>query len=638
MNLISGTTESKYLTYEEIAEQVGISIQAVAKRKDISDYYIGRSSTKGRSKLLFKPEVLNLWRPANSAAIERMQIEESGLTKVRKKRDDQGKPRTDIPLELLTGIIELTRQKYLAQARRDNIYECCREAIEEFMQLEPIFNDYVNFKGFERVAKYIYHKQIMRSDANGTGACHTEKWYSQWESIFDVNRFNGKMPQNSWDYCSYFLSMGLAGENNGAGKLWIMDATQFDSWLIVPEHNAPTTLNFFQICDGLTGFPLFVFLLEKGESIQAANQAIMRCVERYGAPEYGIMFDNSSTFKSDKVKQFVKSLYTDEQLEGIKSMQWRKRIFGGQDEPYLFPLPKIPRFPFKSVIERSFREVNRFASKFLPLSYQGGRESLVVQYGLGTMPTTQLKNAPHFDEAWTGLLGWLYTDYVNKLTAGKLSNVMRRNGKRSDRLNAFQYFGGILEFDNGTIRLSRKNIPELNANNIPSQVYYLAEPTSRHYITVSGFGQVKVTHENAEYNYHSQQLDYRYINEKICVVPHPGNPEKAYLFKEYDNRRFSELTPTAGSLYYIGEAYDATIRREGDEQLIARRKANQKHQEAVMAQEWGEKIPVVNRLEPKRLEYAEYKEVIEEPIRIKALPEPELEVSDDDINDFFQQL
>ena len=68
------------------------------------------------------------------------------------------------------------------------------------------------------------------------------------------------------------------------------------------------------------------------------------------------------------------------------------------------------------------------------------------------------------------------------------------------------------------------------------------------------------------------ELGDSFMDRKICVIPDPSDNNEAYLYLEYNKNWYDARTPEEGSVYYIGKAYDYTVRKEADFHFIEERR------------------------------------------------------------------
>jgi len=558
------------LTAEQIAEIVQISRRAVAKKLIYADKYLHDiRSSGGRPQKFYNKSVLELFPQAKLY----QKIEQETKPKLSAKRTYSGRGKNRYISEALElKIKNQAYNYYLNQARRDNIELCTRWAVQDYWQ---DIKSELEQRGknpdlkIEKFLWYFYSKRITRKDGYWVGYAHKENWQLAWESVHKVNELNGALPYNSYEYIELFENIGLLGQGFGAGLIWIVDATQFDVW--TDKDGKKQTVSYLLILDGITRMPLYVQMLEKGESVQDISKAFAQCLEIHGKPSMGVLMDNGSAFRSAELRNYIKSWYNPEELDQFEHFEFRKKLFGGQTDPYLYPLAKIPRFPFKAVIERMFDELNRHQSECYPFAYIGTRDSRSVTHELGSTPSVALLNAPQYTEAFQNFLYWIYTDYVNRVQGSQFRYFSKKYKQAPTILSAWQFYGGkfnITDFQINTEKVQKKLLLEsattANQFNIPEvakayEAYAIADDSKKHRVT-AGLGYVTFVEDNLSYNIHCEYLSQFQGRQVVAVL----DGRKAYLFKEFDANWFDELTPREGDLCYIGTGKDHTIRQEND--------------------------------------------------------------------------
>lgn len=301
-----------FLTVEEIADRLGVSRQAVARRADVlARYEVRQASFGGRPRKYYSVEVLREFGVNVNNIIMLPKAEEKPTPELKRKRarnSSIGKPRV-ISEELEARLKSLALRLYLEQSRRDNIYRCVEAAVAElwrFIEKEAAHHTPQSF------SLYFYMHRVMRKTNHFVGYAHSENWYLRWDEAHRKNKFNASLPTNRWDYVSLFEDAGLIGKGYGAGLIWSVDATQFDAW--IDDGGKPRAMSFMMVLDGVTAMPLYMDWLERGETIEETARLLWRCVELHGKPPLGIVFDNGAAFRSKEIQAMVRSWYTPGEL------------------------------------------------------------------------------------------------------------------------------------------------------------------------------------------------------------------------------------------------------------------------------------------------------------------------------------
>jgi len=556
MNTI--TTHTGY-TIDDLAAITGRAKSTIVRKRGLDQFLLGiapNPAGRGPYLKIFRKDAVHLWLPN----YKQQQIEEIRMP--RKKRNDRGFSRK-LPGEIEVRLIANTFQKYMSQAQVANIRESALQATLEYCTINGAVD---NFNTPHELAEFVYQKRIMRKDQYFVGYAHRGNWKLRHKRRYQKKQFNNLMPTNRWDYIALFTDAGLLRKGMGAAKMWVIDGSQFDAWVDI--NGKKTLFSYLQIFDGITGYPLLVQPIES-ESINAVSMAFAKCYEMFGVPEYGIVLDNSKTFRSAHIRSFLHNLFSDEALAGLNQRgSWFRKIFPGQEAPLIYNLPNIPKFPLKAAIERSFRQhKDKHVATAHALAYQGADRKEAVRLSLNNTASLSQKFAPKMQEAWDNFINWLYNDYVNRVQTSSLATFKKLTGKLPTIANAFEYYGA------GT---NKVEFPEANK---PQLFYYLSPKEFRHSVKAR-LGSAIVTHKNQSYNYHCTELTQEFYGRKIAVVPDWRNPDTAYVYLEYDKKWQDDRTPEPGSVFFIGTAHNALINSlETAGEYIYRRRENQRIQE-----------------------------------------------------------
>lgn len=562
------------LTLDEISELVGRNKSTVHRRKGLDSFFVGYiKEGPGRSCKVYDPQVLALW------GIAKADIEKSEQITRRKRRNDKGTPRRPRGaskkerIKIRDSIVNRTFQLWMLQARSDNVLPCCLDACIEYAEINGTVH---GFDNPEDMANYYYQKFIKRNDKHYQGAYFKDSWQVKHMNEWRNRDINNKMPQNSWDYISLLKDYNLIGEGYGAGDLWVVDASDLDTYVKID--NKPQKLKYLQIMCGVTRYPMLIRPLLNGESILEVQRIIAQAYSIYGVPRLGVVLDNGRAFSSAATEYLIKSLYRYDELQEFTIAEWRRAIFPHQKKaPLFYNMPNRPQYHFKAAVERSFREHDKFATRFNPKSYigpPGGQQ--IVQHNFSTMPYNNMKMAKDASEVWDAFNRWLYGRHVHSIQPKTLTTFRKTTGKPPTILKAWEYYGGLKEG-------GRTNIKKIPKENEPYLLYYLTpeDREHKHRVTVTDFGYIRCQHRGEQMNYHCKSLDPSFANNalRICVVPRWDNPEIAYLYLEHNPKRDDERVPDEGMVYYIGQAENHVIRNKQDINKIKQRQINQEHQQ-----------------------------------------------------------
>ena len=598
--MISLVSINSGYTVDDLVNITGRAKSTVRQKRGLSNFLLGEApnpSGRGANIKIFKKDAIHLWLPRQ----QNETIMQSNTKPNRKNRSDRGSGRK-LEIETEVKIITSTFGKYMSQAQSKNIRESCLNATLEYAEIN---GEIPNFPNPYVLAEYLYQKRIMRKDKYFVGFAHKGNWKLRHKKRWQKKSFNNLMPYNRWDYIALFTDAGLLGKGYGAAKLWVIDGTQFDAWVKVKVDGEDESqlISYLQIMDGLTGYPLLVQPI-KSESIEAVAKAIAKCYEIYGVPEYGIVLDNSKTFRSAHIKSFIHNFFTDSAIaEFNKKGSWFRKIFPGQEAPTIFNLPNIPRFPLKSCVERSFKQhKDKHVATAHAQSYQGADRTEAVRLSLNNTAVLSQKFSANFGDAWDNFIYWLYNEYVNRIQTHSLTTFKKISGELPTIANAFKFYGA------GTNKLA---FPEENK----SQLYYYLSPKEFRHTIKAKLGFVTVTHKRDLYNYHCIELDHEYYNRKVCAIPDWREADTAYIYLVHDKQYQDDRTPEPGSVFFIGMAHNALIDSLKKTEYIYARKTNQKIQEKA----FGDEEPKFQNWESKNTELSDNNEKLLFKNRIKHL-------------------
>ncbi|MEI6091021.1 MAG: hypothetical protein WCR42_11250, partial [bacterium] len=238
-----------------IAAKAGITAKSVYKKKGLDLYKVEQTipspTGKGRPVTLYKIEALSLYNVLPS------KYESSEMQKTRKKRTDEGRPRTISP-ELWEIGVPLIRNAYINNATGD-----CRLMCERVCA-------HLHDIGHTQADPDKFYKAIMRKETarDMYGVFHTENWKEL--HARNMHRSNTTLTSATpgYDRFSILMNAGLAGKGFGACRIIVIDDFKRDAW--VNLDGTPTMPEGLAFIDGLTGFPL---LYEPCTSLTTASVA-----------------------------------------------------------------------------------------------------------------------------------------------------------------------------------------------------------------------------------------------------------------------------------------------------------------------------------------------------------------------------
>jgi hypothetical protein len=555
METIQPYNQSDLLSLDDIARATGKTRTTVMRKAGIESFFAKvapNPSGKGSPVKLFYSSALALW------GVGSQEIQEVARKAVRKKRTDTARR---LSVELEKELKELIFSFYMGQSRAEgNMKLSCEHACEFYCQRNGIPE---RFSSSYELSRYMYKDRIMRWDSFYKGYFHSEDWKTKHDSVYQAPRLNARIAGNRWDIISCLESADLIGKGYGAGDFWVLDATNLDAWVNIPGNDRPKLGKYMSVIDGVTGYPLYCGFIEH-ENVFTLNWILAQTAQVWGVPKYGVVLDNLTTNRSPGVQNFIRRLYADSHRLESRNWKWFKKAFGGNEFPLIYNLPNIPRFPMKAEIERSFKKhKDEFVATRFPLVYQGGDRKEAVKLTLNNNPYANADKAVEISQADALFQDWLYNDYVKRIRDTKFSIMSGLTGKAPTIENAFDYYGG---FDRQGATFDKSAWPYL---------YYYLNYIGRHKVK-AGYNNTIVSHNGTQRNYILEEL-YEFNGCQVSVIPEAGNERHAYIYAEYDAKKFNDKVPGEGDVYFIGMAYDATMRSFDDMQFAYQNKQIRKN-------------------------------------------------------------
>ena len=615
------------LSVYEIVSTIGISQQAVSKRlKTISPTqweYRG-----GRPVNLYKEEDIVSIFPQMQHSLPVLYNKVEKIIDVKRENPCKGKFRI-LPEKLTNKLIDITYSEYINYGDRNGLRRAAHVTIDNhFNEIYPHISERKDNNNLESFQEYWYSKVINRSDKINKGVAILNNWKNKWDQEHQVNKSNGDKATARYDMLKLMENEGLVGAGYGAGSIWVIDGTQFDAW--VEYEGQKKTFNYLCIMDGVTKMPLYLQVLHDGETIKDTAIALWNCANMYGVPELGIVADNGKAFKSKDIQAMVRSWYTSEQLEGFKTCTFRREMFrtvkGPQTGAIIYPNAKMPRFAYKSGLERSFKELNRHQQERLAISYIGTRDSQYLTHELGTTPTVALQHALPLKNSWEDFLDYVYTKYINQAQPGSmyLQHLNKAHKIPPTILNAWKFYGGefSLEIDSETkskkLTMKIPNSYELSERAYAYMQYAVSD--KKHKVTC-GDNYASVIHNGETHTYISESLGSNTAGKVVTVVPDNNNPRYAYIFNvrelsPADKEKVKQgkiIINQAELVEYIGAGKSTTIESiaqiaEVRQACTESRRRFKKDVKEFNKKTIGSAYKPINTAisEPNKLEYAEF--------------------------------
>ncbi len=594
-------------TLDEIAYRTGFNKSSICRRLK-NTRPVDRRSDGGRPVNYYDSSVLSLFHilDMQEPSVQVFHKEESVIVMKSKKNPCKNISRV-LSQELADSLSKKTFTAYITQADRYGLKRACADTIYAYWDL--IAADLAatgkecdsrgNLRDLEYMQDYWYFKVINRSDKINQGTAKRENWEKTWEEKHDYNKSNGRKATARYSMLEMLENADLIAPGRGAGLIWVIDGTQFDAF-VEHENGDKKSFNYLLIMDGVTKMPLYAKALQDGEKISEVAEALWECVNIHGVPPLGIIADNGAAFKSRDIQALVRSWYTPEQLAYFESgCLIRRELYRNKDgKPQrgaiLYPLAKVPRAPFKALLERTFREINRHQSSILAASYIGTRDSKAVTHELGTTPTEALRLAPTKTEAWKSFLWFIYFNYSTRLQPGSewLSYVKTKYKVKPSPAEAWKFYGGKLAIsEEKTDSCIRRNGKSTGGNDsteekmqigkvdiqsearlvlneeqaIPFYEWAKADK-KRHKVTCKD-NYVAVTHNKESHTYNSECLGMQMWGKEVIVVVDSYNSRRSYIFAEKElspkekqlAKQDNIVLDQSECLQYLGEGFSTLI-------------------------------------------------------------------------------
>ncbi len=491
------------ITAEQIAEQLGISVRAVRKKKGIDRFVIGQAAGGiGRNASLYDPGALTLW-PAFQAP------EKIDRKSARQGRSDCGLPRK-VSEELWEQVVARVKALYLANAQQ-NLKLACEEAERQLTAegIEVPLDVYMRLRRTHTDHDGQYISEYRRENWKLT---HQSQWRKKDTAL--------AMPVLRYDYQSIFESAGWAGEGFGALRVWAIDVRKNDVWTEDFDGTHSMPLGVY-IRDGLTGFPLWMEPI-RTETQNDLIRAYIACGLAWGTfPDIAVGIDNGRAMIAPRTKGVIAASLPDEAWERAQS---RPEIFGAGTScsPILQNIPNIPQAVFKAALERSFRQMkDEFDATHHPRHYQGGDRKEAVQLTLSAMPvfpTNMLKAGDYYK----GLAAWLWGDYVDRSRPNQYP-LFKERGWDTSIANVHQYYGG-LPSRNG-------QMPE--GTRLAKLLFHATE---KPHIVKAQLGYIDVTINGTYARWICKEL-HAYHGRRVAVIPIPGMEDERAVVMLADDKR-----------------------------------------------------------------------------------------------------
>lgn len=607
---------SDNLTFDDIAEMVGISRRAVMKKKGIDNYVISKISCGGRPKTILHPDVLNLF----------------GVTY--HKEDDSLKPKKvrshkDVPCKVTPEreqqFLEAALNIYLSQGNRKYIENSCIKAAAE------IWDEYYAgvFDSYSKMAEYFYKRRITRNDRGFVGyAYRNPSWETQWLRNWKKHDTALKrVPTLRYKWIDIMQDANVIGNGFGAASIWALDDHIGDSFMSDSAKNGykGTLPKGLFLIDGVTG--MWLDYMEGEVTSTMLVHMIIRNIMKYGLP-LAIMLENSRVMKNLRVDGIIEAMYPDKYLEFCRqdNANWFNTLFPRATSPIVRNLPHIPRAPFKARLERLFQDIKRWEGYIFPETFQSGGLD-PIQLRCQNMPVQP--NDKYTVENYVESINYFMQEvYPKKIRTQMFDSFNNISGLTPTIENVWNYYGGE---NPGTHKAP-------STANLGTALYYLSKLDIEDNKIIRREakalpGRVSCTVNQREYVFTDAKLA-EYEGKKIQIVFIPDNLMSAMSSNQLEGFQSFDSTGKYAALFcdtrhngleFINICKDQVVR------TVADVKPNRAHVQAVRKEmkiiETQNHNPNFRAVANSRILEAPKVEVLPTP-EAKQLPKPEIQDSE----------
>lgn len=502
------------LTITELIAITGRTRQAIEKRAGLDAFVVGvRHTATGRPATLYSPECLKLWGMDHAVEVP---LDDAG----RKVRADEGRPRKCTPAEW-DRIVQRVKGLYFASAQANLKLACEHAAHELAAEGIPV--------GFNLYAK-LWQRRRSRTTGNYLSPYRQEKWDVARQKHWQKLDRNLQLPMRHHEYHQLLESMGIAGAGFGAHAIWAIDGHKSDAWARIAGQRERgrekgAMVYWLVIRDGISQMPLLVKPIET-ETSDAICTALVECAMRWGTGPLAAVAVDGGIAKAVKNMGVLASLLPAEAWE----LAARFPNFYGQDpegnsSPILINRPYQPTAPVKALLERGFKQFkDEFdAPRFAP-TYQGGNRLEAVQMRIST-DVTITSRTPTAEEYIEQFQQWCHSDYINRPRPDQFPTMVER-GLAPTIANTFAHYGGYRFADASTV---------VEGERIAYLLYWFS-PNKR-VVTCRHPNRVETTINGQWWPIACAELSYRYVGEKIAVIPLPNDTRHCILLEATNSKR-----------------------------------------------------------------------------------------------------
>jgi hypothetical protein len=429
----------------DIATIANITERSVQMRYPaLSSYVVGKD---GKA-LLFSPDVLREFGIVRESATE--PPIPSDVHHTRKNRTDAGLPRGR-NAELVHYAALTARTYFLADAdaiattgRAKGVTKAVNSAVSQiYRELEsnslPVN---ATVADMDKITERWLYDWITRKDTTNhpnrtpfIGAYWRDDWQAEWMRVWKKHDFAKSRGSVRYDLWKILENDFDCKQGQGFGRFIFIDDRVSKSY-VQQSNDLPRKVNMIVAFDLISGTLLHVEPCEEVTS-QAYIRTVLNIAFKFGIDKTTWFLENSKTAIADRLRQFIRSLYTAEDMQWFHRKQHRQ-LFGAQD--YIVRnVPSIPMAIGKGLGESFNASLRDIDGILFPRSFMGTERKEAVQLIRSQNVVRKSDIAPSHDEYFTGLIGAAWGELMNREMITRRSWT-KTKGITATRANMMQYY------------------------------------------------------------------------------------------------------------------------------------------------------------------------------------------------------
>jgi hypothetical protein len=514
------------------------------------------------------------------------------------RRADAGRSRTGLYERIVPKVLDA----FLQQGKLGNLQACIDRVFDDLRFVYPSLN------------RHTLRRHVDR-------AYRDERWDLLWQYRKDKPGFNQHLPKLNYDR-SEWPFMGFFVMDNRVADTRVYSETL--GRMIKPYQ--------YYIYEGCTGRILGFAMKEEAFTRIDVARLIINTVAKWGRPLYGFICDNGSEQIGGDSILMMECLWEDEYIQACRmpgAVPELHMRFDAAISPVITSLARIPTFPMKAALERTFAFIQQHFDAMV-----GGHA--FAGTGRGDQVTTSLVRSPrrdsttlYFDE-YHRFCTWYLTAPGEDRTYG----IPYLGAERRRALRAFALQTGLEPTIGEAWNYHAAGfVPQFPpVENLLRLFMYTEQHLQKR---VTKINQVRFQLRGEWYCFNHPGISYRRLDEIVDVILDPADDTRALIMHR-------------GEVLGIADDLDRK-RRKGqmsmaESRYFQRQNRNQARAEIKAASDAlaPQRRPAIPDTEPERMEETpfslgglSYGDVIAEVIetRLDETAEPDIEL-DEDIQDF----